>query len=164
MMMNQPLKLILLIVGIFLSGAVSGYFVYPQMATMRSKPKPPSQEQWGQARLKKISERLGLTTEQEEKLRPIMRREMEELGRIRIKCLADSKLIFERMEHDIAELLTPEQREKFEQMNREMREQWQKFIKERPFGPRDGPHKLRDRPGAGDEPPPPSEKPPVGAT
>ena len=160
MIMNQPFKLILLILGIFLAGAVTGYFIYPEVAGMRAKPKHPSPEQWGPARLKKLSEKLGLSPEQEEKLRPIMVRDMAELGRLRTNCLAEAKKVFERMEHDISELLTPQQREKFEQMNREMREQMQRFMKERPFGPRDGSHKFRDQPGAGEETPP--AKPPGG--
>jgi len=160
--MNQPLKLTLLIIGIFAAGAATGFFIYPQVAEMRPKPKHPSPEQWGPARMKKLAERLSLTPDQEEKLRPIMVRDMAELGRVRISCLAETKKIFERMEHDIAELLTPEQKVKFDQMNREMREHMQKFMKDRPFG--DGFRKFRDRPGTGDEPPPPfpPEKPPGG--
>ena len=164
MMMNQPWKLFLLILGIFLAGTVTGYFVYPQLAAMHGRPRHASPEQWGPARLKRLSERLNLTSEQEEKLRPIMMRDMAELGRIRTGCMTETKKIFEQMEHDIAELLTQEQRGKFEQMNREMRENMQKFMKDRSGGQRDGPHKLRDHPGAGDEPaPPPPEKVPVAS-
>ena len=157
--MNQPWKLVLLLIGIFAAGVVAGGFV--AMRYMRhSMPRPPSPEQWGPARLKKLSERLSLTPEQEEKIRPIMKRDMDDLGRVRTSSFAEGKRIFERMEHDIAEVLTPEQREKFEQMNREMREHVQKFMKERPFGPRKGGY---DRPGAPEEPPPPPpEKPPGG--
>ncbi len=160
--MNQPWKPILLIVGIFVAGAVSGYFVYPKAAEIRVKAKHPTPEQWGPARLKKISERLELTPEQQSKLKPIMLRDMAELGRVRTHSLAESKKIFERLEHDIAELLTPEQNVKFEQMNREMRTNMQRFMKDRPAGPRDGLRKLRERPEAGEETPPPPEKPPGG--
>ena len=162
MNMNQPWKIILLIIGIFGAGAVSGYFVYPQVAAMRPKPKHPTPELWGGARMKKITERLGLTAEQEEKLRPIMQRDMAELGRIRTSSFAEAKKIVERMEHDIAELLTPEQNVKFEQMNREMRENMQRFMKERPFGPHDGPRKMGERNGGDEATPPPLEKPPGG--
>ena len=140
--MNQPWKLILLLIGIFCAGAVAGGFVTLRIAH-HSMPRPPSPEQWGPARLKKISEKLNLTPEQEEKLRPIMRRDMEDLGRVRTSSFAESKRIFERMEHDIAEVLTPEQKEKFEQMNRERREH-------------DDRHRDHDHPDA----PPPDEPAP----
>jgi len=159
--MNQPWKLILLLIGIFAAGVVAG-----GIATMQyerhSGSRHSSPEQWGPARLKKISERLNLTSEQQEKLRPIIRRDMEDLGRIRASSFAEGKRIFERMEHDIAEVLTPEQREKFEQMNREMRERMQKFNHDHPFGDHDGPRNHHEPPGAGDGPPPPPEKPAAG--
>jgi len=160
MSMNQPWKLILLLIGIFIAGAAAGGFVTMRIAR-HALPRPPSPEQWGPARLKKLSERLSLTPEQEEKLRPIMRRDMEDLGRIRLSSFAESKLVFERMEHDIAEVLTPEQREKFEQMNKERREHMQRFMKE-PFGEREGPRRNHERPDAPPLDAPPPDKPPGG--
>ncbi len=169
-MTNQPWKLVLLLIGIFVAGAVSGGFVTLRVAR-HMMPKPHSPENWGPARLKKLSERLSLTPEQEEKVKPIMKRDMDDLSHIRVNCMAEAKRIFARMEHDIAEVLTPEQRTKFDQMNHEMRERMQKFMKDRPFGQHEGPHQFREHsspPEPADGPPPPADelpppdKPPGG--
>jgi Spy/CpxP family protein refolding chaperone len=156
----QPWKLVLLLSGIFVTGAVAGGVVAMRYVR-HAMPRHASPEQWGPARLKRLSEQLNLTPDQEEKLRPIVRRDMEDLGRIRASSFTESKRIFERMEHDIAEVLTPEQREKFEQMNRERREHLQRLMMmKEPFGEREIGHHGHDGPNAHDEPPP--GKPPGG--
>lgn len=164
--MDKPWKIALVLLGIFLAGALTGGAVAVRigrsMAMKRAMP-----EQWGPMQLKRLAERLDLSAEQLEQLRPIVRRNMEELNRLRTYAMGETRTILERMQRDIADKLTPEQRVKFEQMGREMRERAQRMQQERgqrPFGPGD----RRERPPGdrmpkvpGDKPPEPSaDKPP----
>jgi uncharacterized membrane protein len=155
--MNRPWKLILVLTGIFLAGGVTGGFV--MLRVVREKiARHPVPEQWAPQHLKRLAERLDLKPEQMEQLRPIVRRNMEELNRLRNYAFTETKSVFERMEREISEKLTPEQRAKFEQMNKEFRERARRFMPEwpgRPPGP-GGRRSPRDRPP---EEAPPTEKP-----
>lgn len=168
--MTQPWKLILVLVGIFAAGVVTGAFVTlrvgREIVAKRAMP-----EQWAPQRLKRLAERLELTPEQLEQLRPVMRRNMEELNRLRNYSMEGTRDILERMQREITEKLTPEQRAKFEQMSREEREKREAREKadrarrakgDRPGDrPGDGPRPMGE-PGKppGQRPPPPPDKPP----
>ncbi len=162
--MNKPWKVVLILAGIFILGGVTGAFV-----TMRfGRPwimHPPGPEQWTPKRLKLLTERLELKPEQVEQIRPIMRRNMEDIRRLRNESIVEAKMIFERMEREISDKLTSEQRAKFDQMNKEFRERARKFMQDRmnrPPGP-GGPRGNHDRSGPGPEHPegePPPGKPP----
>lgn len=157
-------KLVLLLTGIFLAGAVTGIFGTVRFARHFLE-KRPSPDQWAPARLKMLTDRLALTPEQVERLRPILRRDMEDLKTVRETSFKDTRAIFERMDRDIIAVLTPGQREKFEQMNREMRERFQKFMQRgpgTPGGKNDRPRRDGPPPGEGGEPPPPPAGPPPG--
>ena len=78
---------------------------------------------------------------------------------MRQQGLHETRRILERMEKDIAAVLTPEQKEKFEKLNAEMRERARRMFEQRRSerlekGERHGPP-----PGDG-PPPPPGEKGP----
>jgi hypothetical protein len=164
----KPWKVILLLLGIFIAGGVTGAFVMlrigRELVARRAMP-----EQWAPQQLKRLTERLDLKPEQVEQLRPIVRRNMEEMGRLRNYSVREARGIFERMEREISEQLTPDQRIKFEQMNTEMRERARRFLPDRPnrlFGP-GGLRSERERPMGepgkpADEPPPPPDKPAGG--
>jgi Spy/CpxP family protein refolding chaperone len=126
-MTNKPWKLILLLMAIFVAGGVTGAFVTMRVGRRliadRTMP-----EQWAPMHLRKLADRLNLQPEQVEQLKPIVRRNLEELGRLRNSCLADSRVVFERMEREVAEKLTPEQRVKFEELNRQMRERAKRLM------------------------------------
>jgi Spy/CpxP family protein refolding chaperone len=157
MMMDKPWKLVLLLAGIFAAGAVSGGFAIMRFG--RPHPPRPRLDNWREDRLKVLADRLDLTSDQQEKLRPVIRPYAEELTRIRAASINDTRRVLEKLEHDVAEVLTPEQRTKFEEMNREQHERMQRMLKERNGG---GMHPPRDR-TPGDPPPgPPPEKPPGG--
>lgn len=161
--MNKPWKLILLLAGIFIAGGITGAFVMlrvgREMAARRPLP-----EQWAPQHLKRLVERLDLKPEQMEQIRPIVRRNMEQLNRLRTYSMAETKSSLEQMQREISEKLTPEQRAKFEQMNKDMRERVRKFTNDRqpgvPGGPRPGRPRPVGEPGqpAGERPPP--DKPP----
>jgi hypothetical protein len=164
--MNQPWKLVLLLSGIFIAGGVTGAFVMAR-AGREIMTRRPAPEQWAPRHLKRLGERLDLKPEQMEQLRPIVRRNMEELNRLRAYSLKETRAVFERMEREISEKLTPGQRVKFERMNREFRERAKRFMQDRPGRAPGGPRFERDRPPGGpDLPPgagpPPPEGPPGG--
>ena len=137
MIMNSPWKLILLLSGIFLAGVVTGGFVaHRHLRKEFSKRMAP--EQFFDSRFEMLTKRLSLTADQQAKLKPIMLRDAQELVQIRNNTIAETRKSLERMERDISEVLTPEQRVKFEQINREMRERMKRFLKNRPPGSREG--------------------------
>jgi len=151
--MNKPWKLVLLLLGIFVAGGVTGAFVALRVGHEMINKHPGSPDQWAPNHLKRLAERLKLEPEQVEQLRPIVRRNMEELNRLRDSSMAETKVIFERMEREISAKLTPEQRTLFEQLNKEMRERAKRAMpdhKKRPTGPG----------GAGPEGPTPAVEPP----
>lgn len=157
MMTDKPWKLVLLLTGIFLAGLVAGSFGTARLRELGPKRQPP--DQWGTSRIKMLAERLDLTPSQVDQLRPIIKRDTEELNRLRESSMKETQRVFQRMEDDIAAMLTPEQKVKFDALNKEMRERWQKFLKDRrPGGPGRGPGRPPGE-GQGDAPPPPPEKP-----
>jgi uncharacterized membrane protein len=119
--MNKPWKVIIVLIGIFAAGGVTGGFVTLRVCKNKilNRPVP---EEWAPKHLKRLVDRLALTPEQQEQIRPIVRRNMEQLNRVRNHSMAETQTVVEGMQQDIAEKLTPEQRTKFEQMNRELRE------------------------------------------
>ena len=164
--MNKPWKLILVLVGIFIAGGVTGAFVMIRVGR-EMMARRPGLEQWAPNHLKRLVERLDLKPEQTDQIRPIVHRNMEDMRRLRTESMAETKRIFERMEREISDKLTPEQRTKFEQMNKEFHERARKFMQDR--------LNRQSRPGGplGDREPPapepgkspgeqPSEKPPGG--
>ncbi|HET7536188.1 MAG TPA: hypothetical protein VFJ90_07025 [Candidatus Didemnitutus sp.] len=152
-MTDKPWKLVLLLTGIFAAGLVAGSFGSMRFARYFD-PKRPAPEEWGTNRLKSLKEQLDLTAAQVEQLRPIMKRDTDELRRVRESSMKDTQRIFQRMEQDIAAILTPEQKTKFDDMNREARERMQKFLKDRRPG-------WSSHPPGGEPPlpPPPTDKP-----
>lgn len=119
--MNQPWKVIVVLLGIFLAGGVTGGFVTARVCKnkLMNRPVP---EEWAPRKLKQLIERLELTPAQQDQIRPIVRRNMEELNRVRNQSMSDAQYVVEGMQSEISEKLTPEQRIKYEQLNRELRE------------------------------------------
>jgi len=162
--MNKPWKLVLVLVGIFLAGAVTGAFVTLRLGHdwIGRRPGP---EQWAPNHLKKLVDRLGLQPAQQEQLRPIIQRNAEELNRVRGESMAATKAVFERMEREVSSVLTPEQIVKYEQLNKEMRERAKKVMPDHgkgPPGPGGPPPREPGKPGLDSPPPLPPEKPAGG--
>jgi Spy/CpxP family protein refolding chaperone len=160
--MNQPWKMVLLLLGIYIVGGVTGAFVMARVIHERVAHRP-MPEQWAPMQLKRLAERLDLSADQQAQLEPIVKRNMDELRKLRTYSMAETRTVFERMEREIAEKLTPEQRAKYEQMNKEMRERGRRFWQNRPPGGPGGPRFDREfererHPGEPGRPPP--EKPP----
>jgi uncharacterized membrane protein len=157
-MTSKPWKLVLLLLAIFLAGGVTGALVMKRFGRkmITDRPMP---DQWAPLHMRRLVERLELQPEQVEQLRPIVRRNLEELGRLRNQSMGETKAVFERMEREIAEKLTPEQRVKFEELNRQMRERARKFMPNKPNRPRpEAGHSDGKRPPAPEDPPPEAGK------
>lgn len=154
--MNQSWKVILVLLGIFVAGGVTGGFVTLRIIKNRVLDRPVPEE-WAPRHLKRLVDRLALTPEQQEQIRPIVRHNMEQLNRLRNQSMTETRMRVESMQRDIAQKLTPEQRTKFEMMNRELRETREEREKgERAKRVRGG-RPPGDR-APGDQPPP--DKPP----
>jgi hypothetical protein len=75
--------------------------------------------------MRQFTQRLKLTAEQRERIRPIVTRAGEDFIRLRQENLADTARVTERMYVDVAALLSPEQRAESETMQRQMEERVQ---------------------------------------
>lgn len=119
--MNKPWKVIIVLLGIFAAGGVTGGFVTLRVCKNKvlNRPVP---EEWAPKHLKRLVDRLELTPEQQEQIRPIVRHSMEQLNGVRNRSMAETQTVVEGMQRDISAQLTAGQRAKFEQMNRELRE------------------------------------------
>lgn len=154
--MNRPWKLVLLLAGIFLAGGVTGSLLTARFGRHWVAPRP-APEQWAPMHLGRLSRRLELSATQVDELRPIVRRYMEEFGRVRSESLGLSRGLMDRMQREIAQKLTPEQRLKFDEYNREMRERMRKLMQKK-GGDSRGRGERTEKP----EPPPPATPRPSG--
>ncbi|MEO6994935.1 MAG: hypothetical protein ABI273_15105 [Lacunisphaera sp.] len=148
--MNKPWQLVLVLVGIFVAGGVTGTFVTLKFGREWAMRRPGPDYQWAPKHMKRLSDRLGLQPDQQAQILPIVKRNMEELSQVRNGCITATTAVFEKMQHEISAKLTPEQLVKYEQFNKEMRERAKRVMPER-FG---------RSPGPGG--PPPGEMPPPG--
>ncbi len=163
--MNKTWKLVLSLLGIFVAGGVTGTFVTLRFGR-EWVVKRPGPEQWEGNHMKRLSERLALEPKQQEELRPIVRRNMEELSQVRNGCMTATKAVFDQMEREISEKLTPAQLVKYEQLNKEMRERAKKVVPDKNNRPPPPPPGEMGKPppeppkSSGETPPP--EKPSNG--
>ena len=93
--------------------------------------------------MKRIIEDLELQPAQVEKIRPVVDGRMLELFNLRARYLDDNHALRGVMEREVAEYMTPEQRAKYEQMNREYHERTRR--QERGERPPPGPDRSRDK-------------------
>ena len=119
--MNKPWQVIAVLIGIFAAGGVTGGFATFRYCKEKALGRPVPEE-WTPKALQNLDERLVLTPEQREQIRPVVRSHMEQVNRLRNSSMAETRLIIENMQREISSRLTPEQRAKYEQMNRELRE------------------------------------------
>ena len=152
--MNKPWKIILAFTGVFIAGAVIGGVVALRFGReITREPRP--MERFEPMLMKRYANRLELTDEQRTKVREIVRTTEKELRRLRSEGFKEAVAAGEKMNAQIEQLLTPEQRVRLEELKHEMRERWKEERQKRMMRlelPREG--------GApADMPPPP---PPAG--
>jgi Spy/CpxP family protein refolding chaperone len=146
MSMNKPWQVCLVLIAIFAAGGISGGLVAYRVAR-RNAARLPTPEAWMARRFDQMARELSLTPAQQARIEPMLKRDIDELFKLRRQWFRTSREILERKEAEIAAELTPEQRTKYEQFLKERRERIRRMTPEG-RGPR-GPS------GADDEPPPP---------
>ena len=152
--MNKPWKIILAFIGVFFAGAVIGGVVAVRFGReIAREPRP--MDRFEPMLMKRYANRLELTDEQRTKVREIVRTTEKELREMRSEGFKKAVAAGERMNAQIEQLLTPEQRGRLEELKQEMRERWKEERQKRLM--------RLERPGEDgppdDQPPPP---PPAG--
>ncbi|RRJ95028.1 hypothetical protein Ga0100231_012600 [Opitutaceae bacterium TAV4] len=96
-------------------------------------------------------DKLGLTPEQDAKIKPIVEAGTEELRRLRRESFERARAVIEQMEAQVAKELTPAQRQQLAELQKAQRERMQKWNTERAAERQ----KRNERAGRDDRPPAP---------
>ncbi len=154
--MNKTWKVVLAFTAVFLAGAIFGGLLAmragPRWAQRRVAPALPALPP---AVLRHMADRLDLTTEQKEKIRPLVDRAEDEIRQLRQVSIKETGLILRGLQQTLAVELTSEQRKKLEKMQERQRELMRE---ERPGLPPPRDRKGGKREGA-TAPPAPSTTP-----
>lgn len=117
--MSQRWKVILAFTGVFLAGAIFGAALAPEWLRFN---RPPKRVPFNERMMERFENDLGLTAEQKEKIRPIVKRMEEETLRMRREGIATYRVVMDGLMAEMALELTPEQRVKLEDAKRRYRE------------------------------------------
>ena len=96
-------------VGVFLAGGVTGEFV--SLRARNAVPAGPSAQQWAEWRLARLESALELSSEQTERIRPLLQDAGRNLSAVRTKTAAEARQILSRMLDEVGDELTPQQQE-----------------------------------------------------
>lgn len=137
--MNKRWKIVLSFVVVFSAGVLVG-----SLYTRCNVVPPPSvrdrpREEFSVKVMRHYEERLDLTEEQVEQIRPIVVKASQDMKDVRTIWFRDTKIVAEQMNQDVAAVLTPEQKLEFEKYNQEMKERWQKMSRRKPEPQKSGP-------------------------
>ncbi len=119
--------------AVFLFGAAVGAVCvlrYARPALLRREPPAPEQFSVQLMRRWVQSDKLALTAEQREKVRPIVLETAESLRRLRRDALHSGQLEIERMQDQVAAILTPEQKARFEELIQAARDRMRRYIQQ----------------------------------
>jgi Spy/CpxP family protein refolding chaperone len=151
--MDKRWKVMLAFAGIFATGGVTGALVALRLAAPAPAPvvvqapatdTPPTAvstvspapapapltppEQLGPQLFRRLTNQLGLTPAQRQKVRPIELRATEELNRLRRDSVHATQVLIDKNEDEIRALLDPEQAAKFDILVAGQRDRIQKFV------------------------------------
>jgi Spy/CpxP family protein refolding chaperone len=156
--MAKTWQVVLATIAIFVAGLVAGgatafglvrWNHERQARAAGDQPgKPARVEQFGPGLLRGFIKQLDLTDAQRARIQPIVRRTVGQLARERREVQLSTALTIERMQDEIADVLTPEQRAHFEDLIAKQRQRLQEFRKAQQALPADG------NPGGPPSPPP----------
>jgi tRNA uridine 5-carbamoylmethylation protein Kti12 len=118
-------KIAFYLVAIFLLGVASGAFIHWQITKYRNA-LPLTTERITEHILSRIDSRVNLTPSQRENIVPIIRKAASDIVVVNHNVRGQISVIISNADAQIARELTPEQRAKFEQMERERREFFRK--------------------------------------
>jgi Spy/CpxP family protein refolding chaperone len=165
--MAKTWQVVLATVAIFLAGLVTGGALAlgaVRWSTRHPRINPAQMFPFGQQRqgawqpaqvgpqlMRGFISQLDLTDEQRAKIQPIVRRVAGQLARERREVQLNSALLIEKMQDEIAQVLTPEQRVKFEDLMSQQKQRLQQF--------RQRMQQQAKQPEPQDPAPPPQEAP-----
>jgi len=116
------LKIVACLTALFLLGSVCGYATSGRLAPRANYPRSTQwAERWLEKRMAEDFQRLAATPEQQEELRPIYHRLLNEFNAIQAESAEKVTDSFKRHGRDIWMQLTPEQRSEFQKLNQERR-------------------------------------------
>lgn len=121
--MSKPWKIILAFMGVFIAGAVIGGVVVLRFGREIAGESRPM-DRFEPMLMKRYAKHLELTDEQRAKVREIVRTTEKELRRLRGEGFKEAVAAGEKMNAQIEQLLTPQQRVRLEALKHEMRERW----------------------------------------
>jgi Spy/CpxP family protein refolding chaperone len=135
--MVKTWQVVLATMAIFVAGLVSGaataFGVVRWVANHRPLiaaqyiSRPGQMQQFGPQLMRAFANKLDLTDDQKAAIDPIVKRTAQQLGRERREVQLSTAVAIEKMEDEIADVLTPGQRVKFEEMIAKQRERLQQF-------------------------------------
>jgi Spy/CpxP family protein refolding chaperone len=138
--MVKTWQVVLATVGIFIAGLVTGGATalgvvkwiarHPRFnagAMPLVGPRPGQVQQFGPQLMRSFANQLDLTDEQRSRIGPIVKSTATQLGRERREVQLTSALAIEKMQDEIAEILTPAQRVRFEMLIARQREKLQQL-------------------------------------
>lgn len=138
--------------AIFIAGGISGGALGVYQARSNFLAPPPEQEM-AVRMLDRFQTRLGLTPDQVAKIKPVIDSAAADLSTIRADTAKRINEVFDASYTQVSALLTPEQRVKLLQMQKEHRERMQRAMsRHHPGGPR---HEGPDHDGPDHDGPPP---------
>ena len=126
-------KVILYLAAIFVVGAaagtVAGFGAGKEKVEKKVFGPPRSAADMSRHHREKLQSRLGLTPDQMQKLMPLSEQLSAEMDTLNRRHGEAVKQAFVRFNEQLVELLTPEQKEKYEAMERDRRERFNKMCK-----------------------------------
>jgi Spy/CpxP family protein refolding chaperone len=141
--MAKTWQVILATIAIFVAGLVTGgatalgvvrwvnhhRAMNPQAFNQAGQgaPRPGQMMGFGPQLMRNFASQLNLTDDQRAKIMPIVKRTATELGRDRREVQLKTALAIEKMQDEVEEVLTPEQRTKFEDLVAQQRARLQQF-------------------------------------
>lgn len=125
--MNRTGIVVLVFIGVFLAGAISGGFVGARFSEDYMHRR--AAELFAQQQFKRLSDHLGLTPEQRQRIQPIVTKAGKEIQEQRREISS----IAEKMEAEVRRELTEEQRKQFDVVRSRMRDNervFQRWVRE----------------------------------
>ncbi|HTX67497.1 MAG TPA: hypothetical protein VMD31_17135 [Opitutaceae bacterium] len=157
--MTKPWQILLVLVVIFAAGGVSGGLVAYHIARHSAVRLPPPPEVWVARDIERFGERLALTPAQMEKIKPIVRSNVEELTKLRRQSMRATHDILESLENEIMAELTPEQKVHFQEFVEKRRDAWRRMQEMRGAPAHPGREHPPGAPPQGAPPAPPQPAP-----
>ena len=138
--MNSKWKLLLYLAVIFVAGGVTGAVVSARN-TRQKFFAPPKPAEISAHMLKRLEKKLELTPVQVTRIQPLIARSAQAFDAIHAESFRKIGRVFEDLNQQIAAELTPEQRSRLDQMDRERRESWQRHCRSHPPSGTPGPER-----------------------